>query len=275
MAITALPTPPSRQDPANFADRADEFLGALPLFATEANTLATDVNTLAGNAATSASSAATSASSASDSVDDATAQVVIATEQAVLAAASASSALNAPGTNATSTTSMIPGTGSQAFTLAQLGKTFVIGQWVTISDTVAPATNFSVGPITAFNSGTGAITVDRTFGIGAIGTSWSVVAASTPGIASALPVTTVTGTTQTAVAGNHYLMTNVAASTLTLNVTPTNNDEVWVTFTNGLYTNNIARNGSTIYSDASDFLINAGVLLTWKFKYLNGTWRTT
>ena len=44
MAITALPTPPSRQDPANFSDRADAFLGALPTFATEANALATDVN---------------------------------------------------------------------------------------------------------------------------------------------------------------------------------------------------------------------------------------
>ena len=44
MAITLLPTPPSRQDPANFNVRADEFLGALPTFGTEANSLASDVN---------------------------------------------------------------------------------------------------------------------------------------------------------------------------------------------------------------------------------------
>jgi flagellar basal body rod protein FlgC len=44
MAITALPTAPSRSDPANFADRGDAFLGALPTFATEANTLASEVN---------------------------------------------------------------------------------------------------------------------------------------------------------------------------------------------------------------------------------------
>lgn len=44
MAITALPTPPSRQDPTNFNDRADAFLGALPQFQSEANTLQTDVN---------------------------------------------------------------------------------------------------------------------------------------------------------------------------------------------------------------------------------------
>jgi hypothetical protein len=42
--ISALPTPPSRQDPTNFNDRADAFLGALPQFQSEANTLQTDVN---------------------------------------------------------------------------------------------------------------------------------------------------------------------------------------------------------------------------------------
>lgn len=41
--ITPLPTPPTRQDSANFNDRADAFLGALPLFQQEANALAVDV----------------------------------------------------------------------------------------------------------------------------------------------------------------------------------------------------------------------------------------
>ena len=89
-----------------------------------------------------------------------------------------------------------------------------------------------------------------------------------------LPTVPAASTTETAVAGNHYLMTNVAASTLTLPPTPAAGDEVWVTFTNGLYTNNIDRNGGTIFGDASDFLINAGVLLTWRFKYLNNDWKT-
>ena len=54
MAITALPTPPTRADPATFATRGDAFLAALPTFATEANALAVDVNAkqaLATNAA--------------------------------------------------------------------------------------------------------------------------------------------------------------------------------------------------------------------------------
>lgn len=44
MAITALPTPPSRSNPTTFAALADTFLSALPTFGTEANALATQLN---------------------------------------------------------------------------------------------------------------------------------------------------------------------------------------------------------------------------------------
>lgn len=57
MAITSLPTPPTRSDPVNFNSRADAFLTALPTFATEANTLQADVNakqTAASNSAAAA-----------------------------------------------------------------------------------------------------------------------------------------------------------------------------------------------------------------------------
>lgn len=57
MPITALPTPPSRSDPANFATRADAFHGALPTFALEANALQADVNAKQTAAAASASAA--------------------------------------------------------------------------------------------------------------------------------------------------------------------------------------------------------------------------
>ena len=76
--ISALPTPPSRQDPTNFANEADAFLGAIPTFQTETNTAGTYFDaqnaiattqagiatTQAGNAATSATSANASASAA-------------------------------------------------------------------------------------------------------------------------------------------------------------------------------------------------------------------
>lgn len=64
MPITPLPTPPSRQDPANFSARSDAFLGALPTFATEANATASQVNSDAAAAASSAAAAAASAGGA-------------------------------------------------------------------------------------------------------------------------------------------------------------------------------------------------------------------
>jgi len=138
MPITALPTPPSRTDAANFNARADTFLGALPSFATEANALATEVN-----------------------------------GYVVSASASAASAVNAPGTSATSTTSLAIGTGSRSLTV-QTGKSLVIGQWVTITSTATPA-NWMHGQITAYTSGTGALVVNvaLTSGSGTLA-AWTV-----------------------------------------------------------------------------------------------------
>ena len=73
MAITPLPTPPSRDDPTNFAARADAFLGALPTFATQANALAVDVNADAVSADADAASASASAIAAAASATSAAA----------------------------------------------------------------------------------------------------------------------------------------------------------------------------------------------------------
>jgi hypothetical protein len=62
--MTPLPTPPSRNDPTNFAARADAFLGALPTFQTEANALEVAVDADAVAAAASAASAASSVTAA-------------------------------------------------------------------------------------------------------------------------------------------------------------------------------------------------------------------
>lgn len=73
MAITNLPTPPSRSDPENFAERADAFMAALPRFANEANALQQDVTQSAENAGDAASAAGSSASAAGSSRDAAAA----------------------------------------------------------------------------------------------------------------------------------------------------------------------------------------------------------
>ncbi|MEN9885538.1 MAG: hypothetical protein RL758_116 [Pseudomonadota bacterium] len=115
---------------------------------------------IAGNTVTKAQEAAASAASAS---------------------ASALTAINAPGTQATSTSSVSIGTGSKSFTLAQTGKSFVVGQYVQVVSTASPA-NYMVGAVTAFNSGTGAMTISVTnaANVGGSGTfsAWAVLPSS-------------------------------------------------------------------------------------------------
>ncbi|WP_150123834.1 phage tail protein [Achromobacter xylosoxidans] len=67
MAITSLPTPPSRSDPENFPERADAFMAALPRFATEANALQEHVNEAAAAVDQDAAAAAQSRDAAAES----------------------------------------------------------------------------------------------------------------------------------------------------------------------------------------------------------------
>ncbi len=99
--ITALPTPPSRDDPTNFSARADEFLGALPVFVTETNALGSELNTASSTASAAASTATTQAgiattkaaeSSASALAADASADAALISETAADASADAAAA---------------------------------------------------------------------------------------------------------------------------------------------------------------------------------------
>lgn len=211
--------------------------------------------------------------------------------QATNASTSATLALNAPGTSATSTSSITIGTGSKSLTLAQTGKNFVVGQYVAIVDSTT-TTNYMVGAITAFTSGTGAMTVNVTQinGSGTI-TAWAVTPTApsqlpaqsgnagkvltTDGNATSwapagLPMVVVTGTTQAAVVGTHYVLTNVAATTVTLPASATAGDQVWVTVANGLTTNSVARNGLNIMSLAEDLTLDA-TYASAQLRYINAT----
>lgn len=87
-----------------------------------------------------------------------------------------------------------------------------------------------------------------------------------------LTVITVSATTVTAMTGAHYVLTNVAATTLTLPATPASGNTVAVTPDNALTTNIIARNGQTIMGLAEDMTLdNASATVTLRF--LNNTWR--
>jgi len=135
--ISALPTPPTANDPTNFNSRADTFLAALPAFATQANALSTELN-------------ANTTQVAADRVQTGSDRTA--------AAASAASALGAPGTNGSSTTSLTVGAGTKTFT-TQAGKAWVAGQGFFLASSASPV-NWMTGILTAYNSGTGAATVE-------------------------------------------------------------------------------------------------------------------
>jgi hypothetical protein len=117
------------------------------------NNVIGQLTTLLGSTTTQANNAATSASNA---------------------ATSAATALSAPGTNATSTTSMLLGLGSKTITI-QTGKSIVAGMAIMVADAAAPATNYAHGVVTSYTSGTGALvfTVDYIFGSGTL-SNWIV-----------------------------------------------------------------------------------------------------
>lgn len=94
--------------------------------------------------------------------------------QATGAAASAVTALNAPGTNATCPTSLTASVASKAFTLGQVNKAYQKGQFLIFSSDSNPAI-WMVGQLTAFVSATGVGTLNA-LQIGTAGTKadWNV-----------------------------------------------------------------------------------------------------
>lgn len=103
-------------------------------------------------------------------------------------------------------------------------------------------------------------------------TAFVQAAIATVNAQSATTVAVVSGTTQTAVAGSHYILTNVAATTVTLPASPSSADTVWITVANSLATNVIARNGNTIMGLSENMTIDAAYA-TVALRYVNSTWR--
>lgn len=136
--IPTLPPAPSRNDaPDTFVAKADAHVAALAAWTTAANSLGTWTNDttapIAGQAATAAAAANTATSAAI-------------------------SAVNAPGTNATSTSSVSISIASKSFTI-QTGKSYVPGMFMIAYNS---ASNWMFGQVTAYNSGTGALTLNVT-----------------------------------------------------------------------------------------------------------------
>ena len=276
--ITALPTPPSRDDSVNFAARADAFVAALPTFGTETNALATNVYNNAVEAEADAVAAATSETNAANSAAAANAS-------AQAAAIASNVSLWVSGTSYTSgqtvyspitfftyrritngagTTDpsadgtnwqLISGTVSSIAVSGGTTGLTVSGSPVTSSGTITLA-----GTLAVANGGTGATTlIAKNLVVGngtsavtfiAPGSSGTVLTSNgTDWVAQApggLPtIEIVTGTTQTAAADNHYVLTNAAATTVTLPAAPSAGDVVWITVANGRTDNVVARVGGS------------------------------
>ena len=97
-------------------------------------------------------------------------------------------------------------------------------------------------------------------------TNWQIVQV-------APPVIVVTGTTQTAVAGYLYALTNVAATTVTLPASPATGDMVQIKVCNGLSTNLINPNGGTIEGVSGNMTLD-NAYASAKLIYISGSWRT-
>ena len=88
-------------------------------------------------------------------------------------------------------------------------------------------------------------------GAGALPTFQTLVVAGLP------TMNVVSGTTQAAVANNQYVLTNAAATTVTLPASPAAGDTVYITVANNLVTNVVARNGSNIQSLAENMTLDS------------------
>lgn len=143
------PTPPTRSDAANFASRADAFLG---WFVTGWNDLAAALANVYANALDAFSSAQFAASQAGSAAASASS----AATSASAAQIAAQSAINAPGTAATSTTTLSITSGYITL-VVQPGKAFSPTQFVLVS---APTPgNWMLGQIASYDPVAGALVV--------------------------------------------------------------------------------------------------------------------
>lgn len=214
--ITPLPTPPSRDDPSNFAARGDAFLGALPTLQTQLNSVSTtnynnavETNTSATNASNSATAAATSATNAE----------IFATQQL----------------KATSTTSNTPGLGDKSFTI-ETSKAFVIGMYLSITSSGFSVNRMS-GLVKSYNPATGVlvVTVDASTG-SAARTDWVIGVAGTPG-ASVLGLPSIIVTADTICSVGFEYLVNASGIKLTLPSSWVAGDQIAITelISNSLY----------------------------------------
>lgn len=149
MTIPALP-PLERSSPTFRADLDNYFLTSLPTTTGAINAAILEIDADVISSAESEESAAESASLANIAKLEAQAA-------RDAAQASATSAVLAPGTSASSTTSLVVGSGDKTLTI-QTGKFFSMGQWIVISN-IADSSIQMTGNVLGYTSSTGNLVV--------------------------------------------------------------------------------------------------------------------
>jgi hypothetical protein len=138
--------------------------------------------------------------------------------------------------------------------------------------------NFGAGPVTVTNTDLNTVGVTQTLGDSSTkvaSTAFVQNAIANVNSTSGIPTASiVTGTTQAAVAGAHYILTNAAATTVTLPASATLGGNLWITVANGRVDNVVARNGLNIMKLAENLTLDdpyARILL----RYVDATngWR--
>lgn len=130
-------------------------------------------------------------------------------------------ALTASAHTGTSTNSLTIGTGSRSMT-TQTGKAWIVGGHLYVINSASVA-NYMVGQITAYNAGTGALTIDvSTTGGSGTASTWALALATPPGTITglsggsvgAVPYQSGVGTTAMLAAGtaDHVLQSNGAGA---------------------------------------------------------------
>jgi hypothetical protein len=184
--VPTLPPAPSRNSasPDAYIDIADAWAAALPAFGDAIKTVGTFVETQAGGAETAKTTATTAAGNAQTYASNASASADAASTSATSAAGSAGTAA---GWKATSTTSMVIGTGAKSLTI-QAGKQFSAGTDIKVVRTSAPSTTYVFGVVDTYNSSTGALAFTvasgDTAGSGTF-TDWTVSLAGSKGATGA------------------------------------------------------------------------------------------
>ena len=167
------------------------------------------------------------------------------------------SAVNAPGTSGTSSTSLAVTAGTKSLVM-QAGKAWVAGQPVVISRTAAPTTVQMYGLIAAYDGATGAMSVTvLADGVKGSGTyaDWVIALTGMKG-STGLAFIPVTGTSYAAQAGQELALRNAAKTLITFPAAPADGDRISVLVENGRWDNEVARNGQLIMGLAENLIMD-------------------